>query len=122
MAHNREDDSVLNKLDAAAAPLAKFDAFPKVPSAYKARSESRGFMTIFIMLMTFVLMLNDIGEYFWGWPEYKFEVDKANHPYMFINLDMVVNMPCKCEFFFLFFFWVQQDFAKLKILHFSLKR
>ena len=115
MAHNREDDSVLNKLDAAAAPLAKFDAFPKVPSAYKARSESRGFMTIFIIFVTFVLMLNDIGEYFWGWPEYKFEVDKVNTPYMFINLDMVVNMPCKCEFAF-FLVLVQLGFAKLKTL------
>ncbi|KXN91763.1 Endoplasmic reticulum-Golgi intermediate compartment protein 2 [Leucoagaricus sp. SymC.cos] len=95
MAHNSEDDSVLNKLDAAAAPLAKFDAFPKVPSTYKARSESRGFMTIFVMLVAFLFMLNDIGEYILGWPEYRFSVDKEMSPYMFINLDMVVNMPCK---------------------------
>ncbi|KAF9448497.1 DUF1692-domain-containing protein [Macrolepiota fuliginosa MF-IS2] len=94
MAHNREDDSVLHKLDAAAAPLAKFDAFSKVPSAYKARSESRGFVTVFVMLVVFVFMLNDIGEYIWGWPEFRFAVDKENSPYMFINLDMAVNMPC----------------------------
>ncbi|EKM84349.1 hypothetical protein AGABI1DRAFT_32491 [Agaricus bisporus var. burnettii JB137-S8] len=90
-----EDDSVLKKLDAAAAPLAKFDAFPKVPSAFKARSESRGFMTIFVMLVALLLMLNDIGEYIWGWPEFKFAVDQDNAPYMFVNLDMVVNMQCR---------------------------
>lgn len=92
-----EDDSVLKKLDAAAAPLAKFDAFPKVPSAFKARSESRGFMTIFVLLIALLLMLNDIGEYIWGWPEFKFAVDQENAPYMFINLDMVVNMQCRRE-------------------------
>lgn len=97
MAHNHEDDSVLHKLDTVAAPLAKFDAFPKVPSAYKARSESRGFVTVFVMLVAFILMLNDIGEYIWGWPEFRFAVDKENSPYMFINLDMVVNMPCRCK-------------------------
>ena len=101
MAYTQEDDSsVLKKLDAVAAPLAKFDAFPKVPSAYKARSEGRGFVTLFLMLVVFMFMLNDIGEYIWGWPEYKFSVDKNNAPYMMINLDMMVNMPCRCEWFF----------------------
>jgi len=101
MAYTQEDDSsVLKKLDAVAAPLAKFDAFPKVPSAYKARSEGRGFVTLFLMLVVFMFMLNDIGEYIWGWPEYKFSVDKDNTPYMMINLDMMVNMPCRCEWFF----------------------
>ncbi|KAL9714534.1 hypothetical protein Ac2012v2_002848 [Leucoagaricus gongylophorus] len=95
MARSEDESSVLSKLDAAAAPLTKFDAFPKVPSAYKARSEGRGFMTVFVMFVVFMFMLNDIGEYLWGWPEYRFNVDKDNAPYMFINLDMVVNMPCR---------------------------
>ena len=99
MARSEDESSVLSKLDAAAAPLTKFDAFPKVPSAYKARSEGRGFMTVFVMFVVFMFMLNDIGEYLWGWPEYRFNVDKDNAPYMFINLDMVVNMPCRCEWF-----------------------
>jgi hypothetical protein len=97
MANSSEDASVLNKLDAAAAPLANFDAFPKVPTAYKTRSEGRGFVTVFVMLVAFMFMLNDIGEYVWGWPEYSFAVDKENSAYMFINVDMVVNMPCRCE-------------------------
>jgi len=109
MAYTQEDDSsVLKKLDAVAAPLAKFDAFPKVPSAYKARSEGRGFVTLFLMLVVFMFMLNDIGEYIWGWPEYKFSVDKNNVPYMMINLDMMVNMPCRCEWFFFPSQWNRQ--------------
>ena len=97
MGSTQDESSVLKKLDAAAAPLAKFDAFSKVPSAYKARSEGRGFVTLFLMFVVFMFMLNDVGEYIWGWPEFKFSVDKDNAPYMLINLDMVVNMPCRCE-------------------------
>jgi len=100
MAYTEDESSVLSKLDAAAAPLAKFDAFPKVPSAYKARSQGRGFVTLFLMLVVFMFVLNDIGEYIWGWPEYRFSVDKDNTPYMLVNLDMLVNMPCRCECYF----------------------
>ena len=81
--------------------LAKFDAFPKLPSTYKARSESRGFMTIFVAFLAFMLVVNDIGEYIWGWPDFEFSVDTNPSKYLNINLDMVVAMPCGCELFFL---------------------
>ena len=87
--------SVLDKIFSPAT-LAKLDAFPKVPSAYKARSESRGFMTLFVVLLGFILVLNDFGEYFWGWPDHEFKVDGTTESYMHVNLDMVVAMPCGC--------------------------
>jgi len=92
------DSSFLDKLDLAVpAPLAKFDAFPKLPSTYKTRTESRGFMTIFVILLAFLLMLNDIGEYIWGWPDFEFSVDDNKSSFLDINVDLVVNMPCKCK-------------------------
>lgn len=93
-----EDTSLIDKLDQVAAPLAKFDAFPKIPSTYKARSESRGFVTVFVALLALLLMLNDIGEYIWGWPDHEFGVDTELAPYLSVNVDMVVSMPCKCEY------------------------
>ncbi|KAL4255233.1 DUF1692-domain-containing protein [Pleurotus pulmonarius] len=90
------ETSILDKLDAAVpAPIAQFDAFPKLPSTYKARSESRGFMTLLIGIMAWLLMLNDIGEFIWGWPEYRFNVDGDKASFMDVNVDLLVNMPCK---------------------------
>lgn len=90
-----EETSLLEKLDQAVPPLSQFDAFPKLPSTYKARSESRGFMTLFVSLLAFLLMLNDIGEFIWGWPDYEFSVDRDTSSFMNINVDLVVNMPCR---------------------------
>jgi endoplasmic reticulum-Golgi intermediate compartment protein 2 len=92
------NESILDKLDTVVpAPLAQFDAFPKLPSTYKSRSESRGFMTVLIGLLALLLMLNDIGEYIWGWPDYEFSVDKDGSSFVNINLDILVAMPCRCE-------------------------
>ncbi|PCH42691.1 DUF1692-domain-containing protein [Wolfiporia cocos MD-104 SS10] len=88
--------TLLDKLDEMVpAPLAQFDAFPKLPSTYKARSESRGFLTLFVALVAFLLILNDLGEYIWGWPDYEFSVDPESASALNINVDLVVNMPCQ---------------------------
>ncbi|PFH45459.1 hypothetical protein AMATHDRAFT_71676 [Amanita thiersii Skay4041] len=93
---SKEDSTLLAKLDAIVpTPLAQFDAFPKLPSTYKARSESRGFMTLFVALIALLLMLNDIGEYIWGWPQYSFSVDQDTSSLLNVNLDMTVNMQCR---------------------------
>ncbi|CAL1715892.1 unnamed protein product [Somion occarium] len=64
--------SLLDKLDELVpAPLAQYDAFPKLPSTYRAR------------------------EYIWGWPDYEFSVDPDAGNDMDINVDLVVNMPCQ---------------------------
>ncbi|KAI0750199.1 endoplasmic reticulum vesicle transporter-domain-containing protein [Daedaleopsis nitida] len=90
------DATILDKLDELVpTPLAQFDAFPKLPSTYKARSESRGFLTIFVAFCAFLLLLNDLGEYIWGWPEHEFGVDIIKSNDMEINVDMLVNMPCQ---------------------------
>ncbi|KAF8224086.1 DUF1692-domain-containing protein [Tricholoma matsutake] len=91
-----EDPSILDKLDSVVpTPLAKFDAFPKLPSTYKSRSESRGFMTVFVALLALLLMLNDIGEYVWGWRDEEFSIDSNKSSYLSINVDISVAMPCK---------------------------
>ncbi|KZT06078.1 DUF1692-domain-containing protein [Laetiporus sulphureus 93-53] len=88
--------TLLDKLDEIVpAPLAQFDAFPKVPSTYKTRSESRGFLTLFVAIVAFLLILNDLGEYIWGWPDYEFSVDTDSANDLNINVDLVVNMPCR---------------------------
>jgi len=91
-----EETSLLEKLDAAVPNhLTRFDAFPKLPSTYKQRSGSRGLLTLVLGFITFLLVLNDIGEYIWGWPDYEFSVDNAKDSYMSVNVDLVVNMPCQ---------------------------
>ncbi|KAG6876527.1 hypothetical protein C0993_002430 [Termitomyces sp. T159_Od127] len=96
MSSEDSDSSLLDKLDSVVpAPLAQFDAFPKIPSTYKSRSESRGFMTIFVALLALLLMLNDISEYIWGWPDTEFSIDNNKRSYMGINIDIVVGMPCQ---------------------------
>lgn len=91
------EETILEKLDKAApASLTQFDAFPKLPSTYKARSESRGFMTLFVAFLSFLLVLNDVGEWIWGWPDHEFSLDRDSASYMSVNVDIVVNMPCAC--------------------------
>jgi hypothetical protein len=93
-----DEPALLTKLDALVpASLAKFDAFPKLTTTYRTRSESRGFMTIFVILLVVLLLLNDVGEFLWGWPDYEFSVDSNVNPNLVINLDMVVGMPCSCK-------------------------
>jgi hypothetical protein len=93
-----EQSSILEQLDAAV-PLARFDAFSKLPSSYKSRSESRGFFTLFVAFIAILLVLNDVGEYIWGWPDYEFSIDTQGQTHLNVNVDMVVNMPCQCMFF-----------------------
>jgi endoplasmic reticulum-Golgi intermediate compartment protein 2 len=95
-----ETDTLLEKLDASVpSSLKEFDAFPKLPSTYKTRSESRGFLTVFVAIAACFLLLNDFAEFIWGWPTYDFTVDQgsARHGHMKVNVDMVVNMPCGCK-------------------------
>jgi endoplasmic reticulum-Golgi intermediate compartment protein 2 len=96
-----EGPSILEKLDSVVpTPLAKFDAFPKLPSTYKSRSKSRGFMTVFVALLALLLMLNDIAEYIWGWRDEEFSIDNNKSSFLSINVDLSVAMPCKCECLF----------------------
>lgn len=92
-----DEGSLLDKLDAVApTPLRSFDAFPKLPASYKSRSESRGLFTVLIGLVAFFLILNDISEFVWGWPDYEFGVDASDaYSFMNVNVDMVVAMPCR---------------------------
>lgn len=106
---------LLSKLDSILPDKLKdYDAFPKLPKAYKARSQSRGFLTVFIAFITVLLLLNDFSEYVYGWTDFEFGVDndavvvgpgsgrasrqgdKSN--WMNVNVDMVVNMPCRCTY------------------------
>jgi endoplasmic reticulum-Golgi intermediate compartment protein 2 len=92
-----QEDSLLDRIDALApAPLKSFDAFPKLPSTYRSRSSERGILTLFITFIAFFLVANDIAEFIWGWPDYEFGIDYAPASFLDVNVDMIVNMPCKC--------------------------
>jgi Endoplasmic Reticulum-Golgi Intermediate Compartment (ERGIC) len=92
-----EELSLLDKIDAfSPAPLKSFDAFPKLPSTYRPRSSERGILTLFITFIAFLLVANDIGEFIWGWPDYEFGIDYAPASYLDVNVDLIVNMPCRC--------------------------
>ena len=94
---SQEEPSLLEKIDAISpAPLKSFDAFPKLPSTYRTRSIERGFLTLFIGFIAFLLVANDIGEFLWGWPDFEFGVDHIPASYLDVNVDLIVNMPCKC--------------------------
>ncbi|KAN0113791.1 Endoplasmic reticulum vesicle transporter domain containing protein [Russula decolorans] len=93
---SQEEVSLLERIDAISpAPLKSFDAFPKLPSTYRTRSSERGFLTLFIAFIAFILVANDIGEFLWGWPDFEFGVDHVPASYLDVNVDMIVNMPCK---------------------------
>jgi hypothetical protein len=94
---NNEDKSLLEQLDEIA-PLKQFDAFPKIPANYKSRTKFGGFMTIFVIALSFILVLNDIAEFIWGWSDYEFAVDTDNHRTLDINIDIIVNSPCGSQF------------------------
>lgn len=92
------EESILDKLDKVAPQsLNQFDAFPKLPSTYKSRSGGGGLLTVFVALVSFLLVVNDIGEWIWGWPAYSFDVAHDKGSFMNVNVDLVVNMPCACE-------------------------
>jgi len=98
MSSSGTEESILDKIDSVVpTPLAKFDAFPKLPSTYKSRSESRGIMTVFVALLALLLMLNDIGEYIWGWRDEECSIDPNKCSYLSINVDVSVAMSCKCQ-------------------------
>ncbi|KAF8987016.1 hypothetical protein BDQ17DRAFT_1435880 [Cyathus striatus] len=43
--------------------------FSLISTTYKPRSESHSFFTHFVCFATLLLVLNDIGEYIWGWAD-----------------------------------------------------
>ena len=89
------DSSLLDKLDTIA-PIKQFDAFPKLPSTYKTRSAYGGLVTVTVIVVSFLLILNDLGEYIWGWSDTEFSVDQDVAQWLSLNVDLVVNMPCQC--------------------------
>jgi hypothetical protein len=98
MASQSEPETIIDRLETVVPEtLTRFDAFPKLPSTYKARTDSRGFLTLFVSLLALLLIINDIGEYIWGWPDYEFSIDSEKSSTMDVNVDMVVNMPCGCQ-------------------------
>jgi len=92
------EPSILEKLDGIGEPLKAFDAFPKVQATYKTRRGGGGFLTILACALSVVLILNDLAEFMWGWSDHEFSVDKSRQSYIPINFDMVIAMPCTCEY------------------------
>lgn len=104
-------------MDTMTAPtgVRQFDAFPKVRPTYKSRTTGGGMMTVLgalywcmdpygakslsfiVAILSFILILNDLGDYLWGWRDYDFNIDNNLATIMYVNVDLVVNMPCHCE-------------------------
>lgn len=54
-------------------------------------------MTAVVVSIIFLLVLNDLGEFLYGAPDYAFQVDQELEKNLQLNVDMTVNMPCHCE-------------------------
>jgi hypothetical protein len=54
-------------------------------------------LCLIVTIISFILILNDLGDYLWGWREYEFTVDNNLATIMYVNVDLVVNMPCHCK-------------------------
>jgi hypothetical protein len=90
--------SLLAELDKIA-PIKAFDAFPKVQPTYTTSSRRGGILTAVLGATMFLLVLNDLGEYFYGQPSYEFHVDQEiDRKDLQLNVDITVAMPCHCEF------------------------
>ena len=93
-----EGASILEELDKITpANLKAFDAFPKVESTYVSHSQRGGILTALVSSLIFLLVLNDLGEFLYGAPEYRFEVDHGVERELQVNVDLTVAMPCQCE-------------------------
>ena len=69
-------------------------------SALVASEHGFGKTSLVLVVITLTeatfLLANDFAEFIWGWPDYEFAVDQSPESGLFINLDMLVNMPCQC--------------------------
>ncbi|OXC62219.1 endoplasmic reticulum-Golgi intermediate compartment protein 2 [Cryptococcus neoformans MW-RSA852] len=92
--HDNEGMSLLEELDKIA-PIKSFDAFPKVESTYTIKSRRGGVLTAVVGLIIFLLVLNDLGEYLYGAPDYAFQVDSDIQKDLQLNVDLTVAMPCR---------------------------
>ncbi|WVQ74001.1 hypothetical protein IAR50_003582 [Cryptococcus sp. DSM 104548] len=91
--HENEGMSLLEELDKIA-PIQSFDAFPKVEETYTIKSRRGGILTAVMAFLIFLLVLNDLGEYLYGNPDYAFAVDDDLQKDLQLNVDMTVAMPC----------------------------
>lgn len=82
-------------MDSFSTKVRTFDAFPKIDPHKTQRSSSGGFSTLvtalFILLVTWV----EIGGFLGGYVDHQFIVDDKLTSDLFINLDMLVAMPCE---------------------------
>ncbi|RSH86879.1 uncharacterized protein EHS24_005157 [Apiotrichum porosum] len=92
--HDDDKPSLLDELDKIA-PIKSFDAFPKVQSTYTVRSRRGGVLTALVCSIIFLLVLNDLGEFLYGAPDYSFRVDPGIGHDLQLNVDLTVAMPCR---------------------------
>ncbi|BEJ16377.1 hypothetical protein CspHIS471_0509820 [Cutaneotrichosporon sp. HIS471] len=90
----QDGNSLLKELDKIA-PMKSFDAFPKVQSTYTAHSRRGGVLTVIVSLIIFLLVLNDLGEFLYGEPDYSFSIDSDLENDLQLNVDLTVAMPCQ---------------------------
>ncbi|WVQ80240.1 hypothetical protein IAT38_002345 [Cryptococcus sp. DSM 104549] len=92
--NDNEGMSLLEELDKIA-PIQSFDAFPKVQATYTVHSRRGGVLTAVVGFIIFLLVLNDLGEYLYGAPDFEFMVDPDVQKDLQLNVDLTVAMPCQ---------------------------
>ncbi|KAK6202330.1 putative ER to golgi transport [Scheffersomyces amazonensis] len=72
-----------------------FDAFPKVDSQHTVRSQRGGFSTLMTIFVGLLIVWVEIGGFLGGYVDRQFTVDDEIKSNLFINVDMLVAMPCE---------------------------
>lgn len=67
----------------------------QVQATYTTRSSRGGIVTAILASIIFILILNDLGEYLYGDPSFRFDVPSAiDQTPLQLNVDLTIAMPC----------------------------
>lgn len=72
-----------------------FDAFPKVAPEHSVRSARGGFSTMLTILCGLLILWIQVGGFLGGYIDHQFLVDKEIRLEVWINMDLLVGMPCQ---------------------------
>ncbi|KAL2135383.1 hypothetical protein VTI74DRAFT_8795 [Chaetomium olivicolor] len=74
--------------------VSAFDAFPKSKPQYVTRTSGGGKWTVFMLLVSSVLVFSELSRWWRGAEQHTFAVEKGVSHTLDINLDIVIRMRC----------------------------
>lgn len=77
--------------------MSTLKADAQIQSTYTSQSRRGGVLTAIVGFIIFLLVVNDLGEYLYGAPDYTFQVDHDVAKDLQLNVDLTVAMPCQCR-------------------------